>query len=612
MKKLKKYAALMTGGFLLATLFLANGAVSLATPQPPQQPAATDCADCQSIQNDINAAYSELNGLIADIAAYDLESLLADTTNEVYEGNSALMVAQLTSKIEMNNLATDAVCNNSSNSFAYYSSFSYEGDIYCVLNESMWFGTDNFFETMMLISEVEAPQIAAEWAKIHIEMIELLMDYDGDQTKGIAEILNLIDSLLADLLDCEEENCPEEPECPDCETIATELISAINDLSDAESEADTLDEELTAIEEDLEKVFDQLEDLEQLREEFRQMVLDAGGKVDADCDGFKVQSGQAWGIAHNFGDVQWCLTSEGQIEEMINNLDEYWKTHKSSHLPSEEALNAQLDGLMKDYLEKLDEYSKVLDEILSLNILIEDLAAELDDCLAKLADLQAEGYCLDQDIEIMQDILDQAHEILGYDPGATPEADDGGFPDIGGHWAEDFINRLAGGGIVSGDDGTGNFRPDDSINRAEAAKIVSLGMGDTANVCHDSYFPDVLAGNWFCQFVTNAKDKGYFQGYDDGSFGPGNPILRAEAAAVVLRALEFDIPEYTSYSFPDVSGEEWYADYAEKAYLCGIFEGRTIGSEKLFAGRASITRAEFAKIIDVTVYGEMLDEAACE
>jgi hypothetical protein len=304
---------------------------------------------------------------------------------------------------------------------------------------------------------------------------------------------------------------------------------------------------------------------------------------------------------------------------MIQNLDEYWQTHSSQHLPTEEELNTQLDNLMDDYTAKLDEYFQVLDEIDDLNTLIEDLSEELDDCLDELAALQALGYCLDQEIGPMEDLLDDADEALGYQPGEAgepegeepPAGEEGGFPDVPGHWAEEFINGLADGGIVSGDDETGNFRPDDPINRAEAAKIVSLGMGDAADTCDDSYFPDVFASDWFCTYVTNAKDQGYFKGYDDGTFGPGNPILRAEAAAVVLRALDFDIPDYATYSFPDVTGDEWYADYAEKAYLCGIFEGRTIDGEKLFAGGASITRAEFSKIIDVTIFGGLLDESTC-
>lgn len=46
------------------------------------------------------------------------------------------------------------------------------------------------------------------------------------------------------------------------------------------------------------------------------------------------------------------------------------------------------------------------------------------------------------------------------------------FNDIKDHWAKKYIEKLYDYGIVSGD-GSGNFRPDDNITRAEAAKMVS-------------------------------------------------------------------------------------------------------------------------------------------
>ncbi len=45
------------------------------------------------------------------------------------------------------------------------------------------------------------------------------------------------------------------------------------------------------------------------------------------------------------------------------------------------------------------------------------------------------------------------------------------FPDTDGHWAEKEIDELFEMGIVHGDS-DGNFRPDDSITRAEAATLV--------------------------------------------------------------------------------------------------------------------------------------------
>lgn len=612
MRKLAKLLSPVVGVIMVATLLVSNGALVFATPAAPTQPAATECTDCQSIQDDLDTAYTELEALIADIAAYDIEGLLDQTTTVLYAGDPLLMVDYLTAQVADGYLLTGTDCEDSTNSFAYYSSFSYEDTLYCTSDAEMWYGVDpdyyNFLSNIITLTEPEDAALAASWQSVWEEVIELLMDYDEDDTDGVAEYLDWIDQLLADLADCEDTNCPEAVECPDCETIADNLDTALDELAALEVEADLLDFELTELETEIDGVFDQLEALETLRAEFEQMVEDAGGMHGEDCDGFEPASGQAWGIAHNFGDVQWCFTNEGQIEDMIQNLDEYWQTHSSEHLPSEAELNEQLDTLIEDYLLALTDYFDVLDQIDDKNAEIDQLAIDLEECLAELQALQDEGECLDQDIEAMQAILDEANGVEPFTP-EPPEEPSDGPEDAEGHWAEEYIDELFNADVVSGDSETGLFRPDDEIKRGEASKIVTLAHADDTPAC-DSFFDvftDVDMDDWFCPFVDAAQGLGYFNGYPDGTFGPELSILRGESAAVVLRVLDFDIPEYDTYSFPDVTGDEWYADEAEKAYQCGIFSGRQVEGEDLFAGGETITRAEFAKIVDVAIYNELAE-----
>ena len=49
------------------------------------------------------------------------------------------------------------------------------------------------------------------------------------------------------------------------------------------------------------------------------------------------------------------------------------------------------------------------------------------------------------------------------------------FKDIKGHWAEEYIKKLADYGIVCGDD-KGNFNPDKPVTRAECAKMISNAL----------------------------------------------------------------------------------------------------------------------------------------
>lgn len=610
-------------------LVISGTAISYATPAAPTQPDPTECADCQTIQDDLDATYAELNNVITDVSVYgaEIESLLDETTTTVYEGDSMLMVDELANAVADDMLAIGPVCEDPANSFAYYSSFSYEGELYCFLDENMWFGVEpdyfNFLSRMTDITEGLDPDLSMAWDDVWNEMIELLKDHDGDSSPNIEDLLAEINLLFEDLTNCEETNCLAEMDCPNCEEIGYELSLTLTDIEDLEAEADVMDQELNDLEADIDEVEEQMEDLQTLQNELRAMVVDAGGMTDESCDNFEVDPGQAWGIAHNFGDVQWCFTSESQIEEMIQNLDEYWETHSSQHLPDEAELNAQMDTLMDDYIVALDDYATLLDELNMAYTDAETLVSSLNDCLTELQELKDDGFCTDVNATVYEDLLNDADEIMGtgYQPEpaaeeeseekpATEEEEEEKPGDIGGHWAEDFITELFNAEVVSGDDETGDYRPDDPVNRAEAAKIVSLANGDEPAECEATYFPDIEDGSWYCVYTTNAFDNGYFGGYEDGTFGPGNPILRAEAAAVVLRALEFDVPEYTEYSLPDITGDEWYADYAEMAYSCGLFEGRDVDGVKIFAGGEEITRAELAKIVDLALFIGM-DESAC-
>jgi hypothetical protein len=613
MQTLRKNLALFIGGLLLAALMITSGATIFAA-EVPAQPAATECTDCQTLQDNLDAAYSDLNELIsqADAMSTQIEGLIDRGATNIYAGDTAMMVDNLNAQVTGGTLAMGSPCQDASDTFAYYSSFSYEGTTYCLLDEDMWYGVDpdyfNFFDHMMYLNEFWDPAAIADWQYLWDNWIEVLYDHDAGGEDGITELIDLIIQLLADLENCEDTNCPPVTECPDCETIADDLATALDDLDLLELEADVLDAELTDLETQIDDVLDQLAEWDTLRAEFEAMVEDAGGQHGSDCDDFEVQSGQAWGIAHNFGNVQWCFTNEGQIEDMIQNLDEYWQNHSSSHLPSEAALNAQLDTLMNDYFDALADYEAVLTEIEAQFAIIDGLMADLEACLDELEALQDLGECLDQDAAAMRDLLDDAAGTPGYtpEPPAEPEPEDESPEDIIGHWAEDFINELFNAGIVSGDGDTGNFRPNDELNRAEAAKMLLLGNGDTVIDSFFDVFFDVTEDDWFWPYVVTSEDLGYFEGYEDGSFGPGNSILRAEAIAVVMRALGFDIPEYTEYSFPDLTGDEWFADYAEKAFKCGVVAGR----EGMLEGGDTITRAEFSKIVDLALFND-LTEADC-
>ncbi len=102
------------------------------------------------------------------------------------------------------------------------------------------------------------------------------------------------------------------------------------------------------------------------------------------------------------------------------------------------------------------------------------------------------------------------------------------------------VNKLVSVGIINGyEDGT--YRPDNTITRAEFAKVIAtfLGLGEFASGA-PSGFADVDSTNhWAQKYIKLAVDKGIVLGYEDGTFRPDNPVKNSEAIKMVVCALGY-------------------------------------------------------------------------
>jgi hypothetical protein len=168
------------------------------------------------------------------------------------------------------------------------------------------------------------------------------------------------------------------------------------------------------------------------------------------------------------------------------------------------------------------------------------------------------------------------------------------------------IEYLKSKGIISGyKDGT--FKPEQTINRAEALKLVFLGRQalsmPAAGTLKSFSFPDVKSSDWFYQYVAEAYSLGIVQGYEDGSFKPANEITAAESLKVLFSGLvnNFQLPELTSAPFTDVLITQWYAPYVLYGKNRQLIEARGDGS---YHPERKITRAEFAELIYRVIYSQ--------
>lgn len=118
------------------------------------------------------------------------------------------------------------------------------------------------------------------------------------------------------------------------------------------------------------------------------------------------------------------------------------------------------------------------------------------------------------------------------------------FPDVSADdWSCGWFTTLYNEGIVTGDGPTsptpGYGRPNDPINRAEVAKVITLVNELTADAgtLGSDYFTDVAVGSWFDEYVGVARYNCVVLGKTDTTFAPEVNITRAEGVTMVIRAL---------------------------------------------------------------------------
>ena len=159
--------------------------------------------------------------------------------------------------------------------------------------------------------------------------------------------------------------------------------------------------------------------------------------------------------------------------------------------------------------------------------------------------------------------------------------------DIAGHWAESVITQWQSKGLIQGyEDGT--FKPGNTITRAEFVTLMNNAKGFWSEGSIN--FSDVKNGSWFYSAVARAVAAGYVKGYSDGSFKPNNTITRAEAAVMIANTAKLSANEAGAYCFTDIGSiPAWARGSVGAVVAAGYMTGYPDGS---FYANASISRAE--------------------
>ncbi len=149
--------------------------------------------------------------------------------------------------------------------------------------------------------------------------------------------------------------------------------------------------------------------------------------------------------------------------------------------------------------------------------------------------------------------------------------------------------------IIGFQDGT--VRPNGNITRGEVATIFFRLLTDKTRDTYWSQscpYTDCTPDLWCNNAISTLTRSGILNGFDDGTFRPGDAITRAEFTKIAVGFFETTEEDFAGY-FPDVDPDAWYAGYVEAAFRTGLIRGREDGS---FRPDAPITRAEACVIVN--------------
>ncbi|MBM7702264.1 S-layer homology domain-containing protein [Metabacillus iocasae] len=169
-------------------------------------------------------------------------------------------------------------------------------------------------------------------------------------------------------------------------------------------------------------------------------------------------------------------------------------------------------------------------------------------------------------------------------------------------WNKAQIEKLASKFIVQGK-GDGTFAPNDGTSRLQLALLLTRSLGLVSTEKYDGRFSDVKGDEWFAAELLAAVESGIIKGKVDGTFAPHEKVTRAQAAAMISRALAYvgydkkqldttkDINTFNDHE----AIAEWVQGDVRTVLQANIITGKANGN---FDPNGHTTRAQMVKMLD--------------
>lgn len=162
------------------------------------------------------------------------------------------------------------------------------------------------------------------------------------------------------------------------------------------------------------------------------------------------------------------------------------------------------------------------------------------------------------------------------------------------HWASEYLENLYNYGVMRGDL-FGNFNPDKYITRAECISMINRALGYNEFQRGKLPFNDIKGTEWYADDIAIAYERGYFSGTSKNTAGSESNLTREQAASLICRNIKLEEKIGEVMNFIDSrSFSNWSKGAIGAGAEKGFINGYSDGSFKPFN---YITRGEFAKML---------------
>ena len=170
------------------------------------------------------------------------------------------------------------------------------------------------------------------------------------------------------------------------------------------------------------------------------------------------------------------------------------------------------------------------------------------------------------------------------------------FDDADAHWATEAIDIWAEHEVVQGFEGM--FRPDDTVTRAEMAVMINRIMN--YQQAAENTFADLADDSWYTDAILKLVKQGVMVGYEN-QIRPEDRVTREEALVMIARALGIEAGQSKVTSFTDSDQiSDWAQSFVKALTDKGFINGYEDGS---FRPQDGMTRACSVTVFNNSIKG---------